>query len=102
MLDLENKHLLGNVVCLDLRKDYLDELEKKYKVKQTIEGDACNLPFGDQSFDLVCSNALLEHIPIEKQSKFASEVERVAKNYWIATPSKFSIIEVHYYRELTI
>lgn len=97
LLNHENSYLLEKVIALDLRERYLKELRKKFKVGQTIIGDACNLPFPDKSIDLVCCNALLEHLPLERREKFSKEVQRIAKSYWIATPSRFSFIEVHYY-----
>jgi hypothetical protein len=61
-----------------------------------IEGDACNVQFGDCSFDLVFSNSVIEHVgPPPKQSEFAHEVLRLGKSYWVQTPSKWFPIEVH-------
>ncbi|MEO0224938.1 MAG: glycosyltransferase, partial [candidate division WOR-3 bacterium] len=95
--DHENVELLNNVIALDLRQEYLYEMSRKYKVYKTVIGDACNLPFKDKSIDLIVCNALLEHIPVEKRKKFATEIQRCAKNYWVAAPSRYSLFEVHYY-----
>jgi hypothetical protein len=61
-----------------------------------IEADALNLPFEDKSFDLVVSNAVIEHVGFEsEQIQFVREHQRVG-NYWIlTTPNKFFPIESH-------
>ena len=43
----------------------------------TVVGDAQNLPFGDETFDIVYMNAVLEHVP--DASKAFKEVARVLK-----------------------
>lgn len=84
----------------------LVNLPGSYKYKNTgkfgqytlVEGDATNLSeiFADKSFDIVFSNSVIEHVGDEsKQADFASEVMRLAKSYWIQTPSNYSPIEPH-------
>ena len=65
---------------------------------QAVQGDATSMPeFGDQSFDLVFSNSVIEHLfSIQNQQKMANEVKRVGKNYYIQTPNKFFPIEPHW------
>jgi len=59
--------------------------------------DACQLPFGDNSIDFVFSNAVIEHIDINRRSLFAKEVERVArKGYFVTTPNFWFPYEPHY------
>jgi len=62
-----------------------------------VEGDACNVrQYADNSFDIVFSNSVIEHVGDESnQQKFANEVHRLAKSYWIQTPSKYFPIEAH-------
>jgi len=62
-----------------------------------IEGDACNVAqYEDFSFDVVFSNSVIEHVgDNEQQKSFANEVHRLAKSYWIQTPSKYFPIEAH-------
>ncbi len=45
-----------------------------------IEGDGCNMPLGDESFDFVVSADVFEHIPRELRTKFLEENTRVAKS----------------------
>ena len=96
LLDSHNRHFIKNIIGIDLREEYLNEIKKKYNLKQTIRCDASTLPFKDKSIDLICSNAVLEHLTKDKQEMFAKEIERVAKNYWVSCPYKYSLIEVHY------
>jgi len=61
-----------------------------------IEADGCDLPFDDDSFDLVYSNSVIEHLFTEEnQRKFASEIMRVGDAYWVQTPAKEFPVEPH-------
>ncbi|MCU0549758.1 MAG: methyltransferase domain-containing protein [Leptolyngbya sp. Prado105] len=63
-----------------------------------VEGDATDLRqlFADQSFDVIFSNSVIEHVGDEgKQAAFAAEVQRLGKAYWIQTPSDRFPLEVH-------
>src|SRR5690606_38569539 len=65
---------------------------------KSVAGDATNLTqFGDQSFDLVYSNSVIEHLyTFENQKKMAAEIQRVGKRYFVQTPNKYFFIEPHY------
>jgi hypothetical protein len=61
-----------------------------------IRGDATDLPFDNDSFDIAHSNSLIEHLgTIERQATFAGEIRRVARGIWVQTPAKNFPIECH-------
>jgi ubiquinone/menaquinone biosynthesis C-methylase UbiE len=60
--------------------------------------DGCRLPFPDQSFDLVFSNAVVEHIlGTGRQEQFAREIRRVGKSWFVTTPNYWYPFESHYH-----
>ncbi|MFB3923395.1 MAG: methyltransferase domain-containing protein [Terriglobia bacterium] len=60
--------------------------------------DGCSLPFPDKSFDLVFSNAVIEHIlGAGRQEMFAKEVMRVGKSWFVTTPNYWYPFESHYH-----
>jgi len=66
-----------------------------------ILGDGTRLPFADQSFDLVFSNSVIEHVGDQAaQTRFAREIARVGKRYWVQTPNRYFPIEHHLWTPL--
>lgn len=72
-------------------------LEADYPGLTFCPGDARNLPFGDQSIDVIFSSAVIEHIgSLENQKQMISECFRVAKKgVFITTPNRWHPIEIH-------
>ena len=61
-----------------------------------VSADARQLPFGDGSFDVVFSNSVIEHVGTHgEQRRFAEEVQRVGRLYWVQTPNRWYPIETH-------
>jgi SAM-dependent methyltransferase len=61
-----------------------------------VQGDACDLPFADGTFDIVFSNAVIEHVGgRERQRRFVSEALRVGRRVFVTTPNRRFPIEVH-------
>jgi len=61
-----------------------------------IQGDACALPFADGAFDVVFSNAVIEHVGGHaRQRQFVSEALRVGRRAFITTPNRRFPVEVH-------
>lgn len=77
------------VTALDIGKDLLKQVSKKVKVK-TVEGSVLKLPFKKNTFDIVMSNEVIEHVTEPKQA--IAEMSRVLKPGGIlilTTPNKF-------------
>jgi SAM-dependent methyltransferase len=62
-------------------------------------GDGCDLSeFETNSFDIVFSNAVIEHVGDDQRvAAFASEARRVGKRFWVQTPARSFPIEAHTY-----
>ncbi len=68
----------------------------RYPAIPYVQGDACALPFADKSFDIVFSNAVIEHVGSrERQELFVHEALRVGKRVFLTTPNRWFPIEVH-------
>ncbi len=69
-----------------------------YPRSRYVTCDGCDLPFPDKSFEIVFSNAVLEHVVgAGRQEKFAREVMRVGKSWFVTTPNYWFPFESHSY-----
>jgi|SRR6185437_6882497 len=85
---------LPQITVLNLRPPGEDETRSYLK---WMIGDACSSEFGDNSFDIIFSNSLIEHLGNwDFQSQFAQEVKRLAPRYFVQTPDKYCPIEPHF------
>jgi Methyltransferase domain. len=54
------------------------------------------LPFKDRQFDIVFSNAVLEHVGSRgEQARFVAELRRVSKAFFVTTPNRWFPVEHH-------
>jgi SAM-dependent methyltransferase len=73
-----------------------DMFRAAYPHVEYVRGDACDLPFADGSFDVVFSNAVLEHVGAgERQRAFVSEALRVGRRVFLTTPNRWFPVELH-------
>jgi len=69
---------------------------ERYPQIAYVQGDACALPFADGAFDVVYSNAVIEHVGgRERQEAFVREAVRVGKRVFLTTPNRWFPLEVH-------
>jgi SAM-dependent methyltransferase len=68
----------------------------RYPAISYVQGDALDLPFGDGEFDVVFSNAVIEHVGRrDEQRLFVSEALRVGRRVFLTTPNRRFPVEVH-------
>lgn len=72
-------------------------MEDLYKGLKFIKGNALNMPFKDNTFDLVFSSAVIEHVGCRaNQCRLIRECMRISKKYIvITTPNKWYPLELH-------
>jgi hypothetical protein len=72
-------------------------LEREYPGLSFVRANGLQLPFGDRSFDVVHSSAVLEHVGnFDNQVRLISECTRVANRaLFMTTPNRWFPVEFH-------
>lgn len=85
---------LFHITLLNLENPFLPESASNFSA---VAGNACHCEFPDQSFDIVFSNSVIEHVgDFHDQQKMANEIIRIARKYAIIqTPNFWFPIEPH-------
>ena len=85
----------GNIVCAGVED--ASHLEQQYpgiRFQRIVAHEP--LPFADKHFDIVFSNAVIEHAGSRaQQRRFLAEALRVAKRFFITTPNRWFPVEMH-------
>lgn len=69
---------------------------ERYPTVRVVHYDGVTFPFEDDEFDLVWSNAVIEHVgPRDRQLNFLREIRRVGKRAIVTTPNRHFPVEVH-------
>jgi hypothetical protein len=96
----QENYFLGRYPYLDqltaVGLDDLSGLEERYPDVTFVRADGRELPFPDRSFDVVHSNAVVEHVGArEEQQRFVAELVRVSRSGFVTTPNRWFPIETH-------
>ena len=72
-------------------------LENLYPGLRFVCADGCDLPFEDNSFDIVHSSAVIEHVGgRDRQIRFLRELVRIARRcVFVTTPNRWFPVEFH-------
>ena len=93
---IDGYHWKHNLSAINLSVRHIERIKSVYPQIECKTGDACNLPYPDKSFDVVYSNAVIEHVEnIENQKRMASEIMRVGKSWFVTTPNRWYPFEFH-------
>lgn len=86
----------NNVSAINLSSEHISLIKQYYPEVDVRIGDACNLPWENKHFDIVYSNAVIEHLEnFEQQKKMATEIMRVGKSWFVTTPNRWYPFEFH-------
>jgi SAM-dependent methyltransferase len=67
-----------------------------YPGRRFVRADATALPFADGEFEIAYSNSVIEHVvDPDERARFAAEVRRVARSYFVQTPNRWFPVEPH-------
>lgn len=89
--------LVKRIDCLNVHPiEWPEESVPQHHIT-TVLGDGCALEYEDESYDVVFSNSVIEHVgDWEHQRAFASEVRRVGNKLWVQTPAFECPLEPHF------
>lgn len=90
-VDAVRKTHAKSVLCIGVGDSIVPDILKKQEglsvttldfdkaLHPDVVGDICDLPFLNNSFDVVCAFEVLEHVPFEKMKEALEEIRRVSK-----------------------
>ncbi|MHC4436556.1 MAG: methyltransferase domain-containing protein [Planctomycetota bacterium] len=85
-----------NFSVANISQEHISAINKRYTEVEAVICDACELPWPDKSFDVVFSNAVIEHLnSFDRQKKMAAEIMRVGKRWFVTTPNRWFPFEFH-------
>ena len=86
----------NRISAINISPEHISSIKRLYSDIDAIVGDARELPWPDNYFDIVHSNAVIEHLgSYENQRKMAAEVMRVGKRWFVTTPNRWYPFEFH-------
>ncbi len=86
----------SRISALNLLPEHIETIKRCHPDVDARVGDARELPWPDKYFDVVYSNAVIEHVGgFEDQRKMAGEIMRVGKRWFVTTPNRWYPFEFH-------
>jgi SAM-dependent methyltransferase len=104
----------ANVFLADIDREAIDAGAAKHGFTPVLLDESGKLPFSDGFFDVVFCSSVIEHVTVTKdevwkirdgrtfrdiaetsQRRFADEIRRVSKGYFVQTPARGFPIESH-------
>lgn len=94
---LQHERVANRVDILNLTKTEYEPSDSPSHQIETVAGDGTALAYDDDSYEIVFSNSVIEHVgDWQAQQQFAAEARRVGKRLWIQTPAREFFFEPHY------
>lgn len=83
--------------CINLHEVDWDNAKNPGYCITTSVGNGCALTYANNSYEIVFSNSVIEHVgDWDQQKAFAEEVRRVGRKLWIQTPALECPLEPHF------
>lgn len=104
ILDAGGTEIFWEVMGLAGQNDFqitllnLEPVETRHSNLRGVRGDVLDMRnFGPREFDVVFSNAVIEHVGnFKDQMKMAEEIQRVGQRYFLQTPNLYFPLEPHF------
>jgi SAM-dependent methyltransferase len=85
-----------NISAVNTSPEHIQHIKDRYPDVDARVADACRLPWEDKHFDIVCSNAVIEHVgSFDDQRQMAREIMRVGRRWFVTTPNRWYPFEFH-------
>jgi len=82
--------------AVNISPDHVRAIKERYPAIDARVGDARQIPWPDKYFDIVWSNAVIEHVGrFEDQKQMAREIMRVGQSWFVTTPNRWYPYEFH-------
>lgn len=86
----------SSLSTVNIMEQHTHAIRQRFPEIDARTGDARCLPWPDKHFDVVYSNAVIEHVgDLDDQRKMASEIMRVGRRWFVTTPNRWYPFEFH-------
>jgi SAM-dependent methyltransferase len=86
----------ANISTVNILDQHTRAILDRFPEVDARTADARSLPWPDKHFDIVYSNAVIEHVgDLQAQRQMASEIMRVGRRWFVTTPNRWYPFEFH-------